>query len=110
MLAEFRINKNERGHTLGISARRVGASLGGSAAGTSGGGGRVGSSCTTAIATPEVRVVTGLLTLGVLLDVDRRASALGTGRDTVVGVIYLVIVGTGHMVALGCAADIRSLA
>lgn len=110
MLAGFRINKNECGHTFGISARRVGASLCGSVAGTSGGGGRVGSSCTTAIATPEVRVVAGLLTLGILLDVGWRASALGTGRDTVVGVIYLVIVGTGHMVALGCAADIRSFA
>lgn len=70
----------------------------------------MGNSCTTATATPEVRLVAGLLTLGVLLNVGRRASTLGTGRDTVVGVIYLVIAGAGHAVALGCAADIRDFA
>lgn len=106
MLAELRNDKNECRHTLGISAGRVRAGLCGSAAGTGGGGRGVGCSCTAAVAAPEVRAVAGLLTIGVLLSISWGAIALWAGSNTVVGVICLVIAGAGHMVALGCAADI----
>lgn len=109
MLAGFRIDQGECGHTRGISARRVRASLCGSAA-RAGGWGRVGCSCTATVAAPEVGVIARLLTLGILLGVGRRAVTLRAGRDTLVGVIYLVIAGTGYMVALGCAADICCIA
>lgn len=70
----------------------------------------MGCGCTAAVAAPEVRAVAGPLTLGVLLSVGNGASALRTGSNTLVGVICLLIAGTGHVVAAGRAADIPGFA
>lgn len=70
----------------------------------------MGCGCTAAVAAPEVRAVAGPLTLGILLSVSRGASALRAGSNTLIGVICLLIAGTGHVVAAGCAAYILGFA
>jgi hypothetical protein len=91
---------------------RAGASLGGRAArGSSTGGargGRVGGLGNSAGGREEVGAVALLLTVGVLLGVGRRASALGAGSDTAVGVVDLGLVGAGNLVALGDTAGVCS--
>jgi hypothetical protein len=57
-----------------------------------------------------VRAVALLLTVGILLGVGGRASALGAGSDTAVGVVGLVVAGAGDVVALSNAADVGRLA
>jgi hypothetical protein len=57
-----------------------------------------------------VRAVALLLTVGVLLGVGGRASALGAGSDTAVGVVGIVIAGAGDMVALRNAAHVVGVA
>lgn len=66
-------------------------------------------SCGT-MATPEVGAVARLLTVGVLLDVGRGAIALRAGRNTVVGVVGLVIARAGNLVALCSTADVLGVA
>lgn len=83
-----------RGATSGSSARR--GRVGGLGNGT---GGR-----------EEVRAVALLLTVGVLLGVGGRASALGAGSDTAIGVVGLVVAGAGDVVALSNTADVGGLA
>jgi hypothetical protein len=92
---------------------RAGASLGGRAArGSSTGGARcrVGGLGNSAGGREEVGAVALLLTVGVLLGVGRRASALGAGSDTAVGVVGLVVAGAGDVVALSNAADVVGIA
>jgi hypothetical protein len=57
-----------------------------------------------------VRAVALLLTVGVLLGVGGRASALGAGSDTAVGVVGLVVAGTRDVVTLSNAADVVGIA
>lgn len=72
--------------------------------------GRVGGLSRGASGWEEVGAVALLLTVGVLLGVGGRASALGAGSDTAVGVIGLVVAGAGDMVALSNAADVVGIA
>lgn len=72
-------------------------------------GGRRGcglSGCRTMATTPEVRAEAGLLTVGIPLDIGRGTSALGTSRNTAIGVVGLVVAGTGNLVAFCSTADI----
>lgn len=110
-------------HTL--EAGRSASSLGSSGTSAGGGGVRRASFCASraslgssrasisgrrALAREEVRAVAGLLAVGVLLAVGRRAVTLGTVRDAVVRGVGLAIAWAGHLVAGGDAAAVGGIA
>jgi hypothetical protein len=56
-----------------------------------------------------VSVEATLLTVGILLGVGWRASALRACGDTVMGVINLTLTGARHLIALGDAATVTGI-
>lgn len=66
----------------------------------------ISSSSSGSISGEEVRAVAALLAVGKFLGIFRSAGSLGACRDAFVGVIGLVGVGAGNVIALGDAASI----
>lgn len=87
-------------------ARSSGA--GNSSARSSGAGESSHSSCIGS--SHVVSVDATFLTLGKFLGIIRRASALGAGGDTVVGIFNLTVIGARSLVTLGDAAAIAGIA